>query len=55
MFHQWLTLVEDAAAVIEDDPHSDDEEELAEKERGSPKKLELLSKTEVSKFEVRLP
>ena len=43
MFHQWLTLEEDAAAVIEDDPHGDDEEGPAEEELGSPKKLELLN------------
>ena len=45
MFHQWLTLEEDAAAVIEDDPHGDDEEGPAEEELGSPKKLELLNQT----------
>ena len=43
MFHQWLTLEENTAAVIEDDPHGDDEEEPAEEELGSPKKLELLN------------
>lgn len=42
MFHRWLTLEEDAAAVIEDDPHGDDEEP-AKEELESPEKLELLN------------
>ena len=43
MFHQWLTLKEDAAAVIEDDPHGDDEEEPAEEELEAPDMLKLLN------------